>query len=108
MLPWSAPGQLSTISLMQHFSCGTMVVKSTSVLTRGKTQQTYDQLSLACSFQEPFEEMPEFLKAKLSSSDAVHLNRVLRMIDMERFLPRLLEMILLNVKHAEENIAEMR
>lgn len=52
--------------------------------------------------------MPEFLKAKLSSSDAAHLNRVLWKIDMERFLPVLLEMILLNVKHAEENIAEMR
>ncbi|KAK2553290.1 E3 ubiquitin-protein ligase rnf213-alpha [Acropora cervicornis] len=45
--------------------------------------------------QEPFEEMPEFLKGKLSSSDAAHLNRVLRKIDMELFLPRLLEMILL-------------
>ncbi|XP_074628909.1 E3 ubiquitin-protein ligase rnf213-alpha-like isoform X2 [Acropora palmata] len=57
--------------------------------------------------QEPFEEMPGFLKTKLSSSDAAHLNRVLRKIDMEQFLPLLLEMILLNVKHAEENIAEM-
>jgi len=57
--------------------------------------------------QEPFEEMPEFLKEKLSSSDAAHLNRVLRKIDMELFLPRLLEMILLKVKRAEENIADM-
>ncbi|XP_015765616.1 PREDICTED: uncharacterized protein LOC107344475 [Acropora digitifera] len=57
--------------------------------------------------QEPFEEMPEFLKGKLSSSNAAHLNRVLRKIDMELFLPRLLEMILLKVKHAEENIADM-
>jgi len=57
--------------------------------------------------QEPFEEMPGFLKTKLSFSDAAHLNRVLRKIDMEHFLPLLLEMILLNVKHAEENIAEM-
>ena len=52
--------------------------------------------------------MPGFLKTKLSFSDAAHLNRVLRKIDMEHFLPLLLEMILLNVKHAEENIAEMR
>ncbi|XP_067057901.1 E3 ubiquitin-protein ligase rnf213-alpha-like isoform X3 [Acropora muricata] len=57
--------------------------------------------------QEPFEEMPEFLKAKLSTSDAAHLNRVLRKIDMERFLPLLVEMILLNVNHAKENIVEM-
>ena len=52
--------------------------------------------------------MPEFVKAKLSCSEVAHLNSVLRKIDMERFLPLLLEMILLNVKHAEENIAEMR
>ncbi|XP_068759451.1 E3 ubiquitin-protein ligase rnf213-alpha-like isoform X4 [Montipora capricornis] len=57
--------------------------------------------------QEPFEEMPEFLKGKLSPTDAAHLNRVLRKIDIERLLPFLLEMILLNVKHAKENIAEM-
>ncbi|XP_015765613.1 PREDICTED: E3 ubiquitin-protein ligase RNF213-like [Acropora digitifera] len=57
--------------------------------------------------QETFEEMPEFFKEKLSSSVAAHLNRVLRKIDMDLFLPLLLEMILLKVKHAEENIADM-
>lgn len=52
--------------------------------------------------------MPDIFKEKLSSSDVAHLNRVLRKIDMDVFLPHLLEMILLNVKHAEENIATMR
>ena len=52
--------------------------------------------------------MPDIFQEKLSSSDVAHLNRVLRKIDMDVFLPHLLEMILLNVKHAEENIATMR
>ena len=60
------------------------------------------------TFQEPFEEMSDVFKVKLSSSAAAHLNRVLRKIDMEHFLPQLLEMILLKVKHADENIADMR
>ena len=102
------PHQLLTISFMQHFSCKPMVVKSTSVLTTGKKTANVRYAISFISFQEPFEEMPEFLKGKLSSSDAAHLNRVLRKIDMELFLPRLLEMILLKVKHAEENIADMR
>ena len=93
---------------MQHLSCKAMVVKSTGILTKGKKTANLGTLSQSSSFQEPFEEMPEFLKGKLSSSDAAHLNRVLRNIDMELFLPRLLEMILLNVKHAEENITDMR
>ena len=59
-------------------------------------------------FQEPFEQMPDVFKEKLSSTDVAHLNRVLRKIDMDLFLPRLLEMILLKVKHAEENVATMR
>ena len=53
--------------------------------------------------------MPDIFKKKLSSSaDVAELNRILRKIDMDVFLPRLLEMILLNVKHAEENIVSMR
>ena len=52
--------------------------------------------------------MPDFFKEKLSSSDVAQLNRVLRKIDMDLFLPHLLEMILLNVKHAKENITSMR
>ena len=78
-----------------------MVLKSTGVLT--KSNKTAYLL-----FQETFEEMPEFFKDKLSPSVAGHLNRVLRKIDMDLFLPLLLEMILLKVKHAEENIADMR
>lgn len=57
--------------------------------------------------QEPVEEMSDVFKVKLSSSVAGHLNRVLRKIDMEHFLPQLLEMILLKVKHADENVADM-
>ena len=52
--------------------------------------------------------MSDVFKVKLSSSVAGHLNRVLRKIDMEHFLPQLLEMILLKVKHADENVADMR
>ena len=59
-------------------------------------------------FQEPFNQMPDVFKETLRSSDVAHLNRVLRKIDMELFLPRLLEMILLKVKHAKENVATMR
>ena len=59
-------------------------------------------------FQEPFEQMSDIFKEKLSSSDLAQLNRILRKIDMDLFLPRLLEMVLLNVKHAKENIVSMR
>ena len=52
--------------------------------------------------------MPDVFKERLSSSDLAHLNRVLRKIDMELFLPPLLEMILLNVKKDGENISTMR
>ena len=104
----AAPDQLSTISFMQHLSCKAVVVKSTGILTKGKKTANLNALSNSSAFQEPFEEMPEFFKGKLSKSDAGHLNRVLRKIDMELFLPRLLEMILLKVKHAEENTADMR
>ena len=97
----ATPHQLLTISAMQHLSYKTMVLKSTGVLTKGNK-------TAYLLFQETFEEMPEFFKEKLSSSVAAHLNRVLRKIDMDLFLPLLLEMILLKVKHAEENIADMR
>ena len=59
-------------------------------------------------FQEPFEQMSDIFKEKLSSSEVAHLNRTLRKIDMDLFLPHLLEMILLNVKHAKENVTSMR
>ena len=52
--------------------------------------------------------MSDVFKEKLSSSDVAQLNRILRKIDMDLFLPRLLEMVLLNVKHAKENIVSMR
>ena len=97
----ATPYQLLTISSMQHLSCKTLVLKSTGVLTKGN--KTAYLLS-----QDTFEEMPESFKEKLSSSVAAHLNRVLRKIDMDLFLPLLLEMILLKVKHAEENIADVR
>ncbi|KAJ7339392.1 hypothetical protein OS493_005787 [Desmophyllum pertusum] len=57
--------------------------------------------------QEPFEEMPDVFMERLGSSDLAHLNRVLRKIDMDLFLPQLLEMILLNVKNDAENISTM-
>ncbi|XP_020630788.1 E3 ubiquitin-protein ligase rnf213-alpha-like [Orbicella faveolata] len=57
--------------------------------------------------QEPFEQMPDIFKGRLSSSDLAHLNRVLRKIDMDLFLPQLLEMILLNVQKDGENISTM-
>ena len=66
------------------------------------------KLNSTTLFQEPFEHMSDIFKEKLSSSDLAQLNRVLRKIDMDVFLPRLLEMILLNVKHAKENIVSMR
>ena len=52
--------------------------------------------------------MSDIFKEKLSSSDVAQLNRILRKIDMDLFLPLLLEMVLLNVKHAKENIVSMR
>lgn len=52
--------------------------------------------------------MSDTFKEKLSSSDVAQLNRILRKIDMDLFLPLLLEMVLLNVKHAKENIVSMR
>ena len=57
--------------------------------------------------QEPFEQMSDIFKEKLSSSDVAQLNRTLRKIDMDSFLPRLLEMILLKVKHAKESDVSM-
>ena len=52
--------------------------------------------------------MPDDFKEKLSSSDQASLNRVLRKIDMDLFLPHLLEIILLNVKKDGEKISTMR
>ena len=52
--------------------------------------------------------MSDIFKEKLSSSDVAQLNRTLRKIDMDSFLPRLLEMILLKVKHAKESDVSMR
>ena len=58
--------------------------------------------------QEPFEQMPEVFKEKLSSSEQASLNRVLRKIDMDIFLPQLLQIILLDVKKYGETISTMR
>ena len=52
--------------------------------------------------------MSDIFKEKLSSSDVAQLNRTFRKIDMDSFLPRLLEMILLNLKHAKESDLSMR
>ncbi|XP_022796393.1 E3 ubiquitin-protein ligase rnf213-alpha-like isoform X3 [Stylophora pistillata] len=57
--------------------------------------------------QEPFEQMPEVFKEKLSSSEQASLNRVLRKIDMDIFLPQLLQIILLDVKKYGETISTM-
>ena len=59
-------------------------------------------------FQEPFEQLPDVFKEKLSSSEKASLNRVLRKVDMDIFLPQLLQIILLNVKKDGETISTMR
>ncbi|XP_022800358.1 E3 ubiquitin-protein ligase rnf213-alpha-like [Stylophora pistillata] len=57
--------------------------------------------------QEPFEQLPDVFKEKLSTSEQASLNRVLRKIDMDIFLPQLLQIILLNVKKDGETISTM-
>ena len=53
--------------------------------------------------------MSDIFKEKLRSSEvAAQLNDKLRKIDMDSFLPQLLEMILLKVKHAKESDVSMR
>ena len=59
-------------------------------------------------FQEPFEQLPDVFKEKLGSSEKTRLNRMLRKIDMDIFLPQLLQIILLNVKKDGETISTMR
>ena len=59
-------------------------------------------------FQEPFEQLLDVFKEKLSSSEKTKLNRMLRKIDMDIFLPQLLQIILLNVKKDGERISTMR
>ena len=59
-------------------------------------------------FQEPFEQLLDVFKEKLSSSEKTRLNRMLRKIDMDIFLPQLLQIILLNVKKDGERISTMR
>ena len=59
-------------------------------------------------FQEPFEQLLDVFKEKLSSSEKTRLNRMLRKIDMDIFLPQLLQIILLNVKKDGETISTMR
>ncbi|PFX19443.1 E3 ubiquitin-protein ligase RNF213 [Stylophora pistillata] len=56
---------------------------------------------------EPFEQLPDVFKEKLSTSEQASLNRVLRKIDMDIFLPQLLQIILLNVKKDGETISTM-
>lgn len=57
--------------------------------------------------QEPFEEMRDIFKEKLSKSEQSSLNRALRGIDMNIFLPILVEIILLNIPKEDENICTM-
>nr|XP_058970756.1 E3 ubiquitin-protein ligase rnf213-alpha-like [Pocillopora verrucosa] len=57
--------------------------------------------------QEPFEQLPDVFKEKLRSSEKGSLNSVLRKIDMDIFLPQLLQIILLNVKKDGETISTM-
>ena len=52
--------------------------------------------------------MSDIFKEKLSSKDVAQLYDTLRKIHMDSFLPRLLEMILLKVKHAKESDVSMR
>ena len=59
-------------------------------------------------FQEPFEQLLDVFKEKLSSIEKTRLNRMLRKIDMDIFLPQLLQIILLNVKKDGERISTMR
>ena len=63
---------------------------------------------LGILFQEPFEQLPDVFKEKLRSSEKGSLNSVLRKIDMDIFLPQLLQIILLNVKKDGETISTMR
>ena len=59
-------------------------------------------------FQEPFEQLSDVFKEKLGLSEKTRLNRVLRKIDMDIFLPQLVQIILLNVKKDGETISTMR
>ena len=59
-------------------------------------------------FQEPFEQLSDVFKEKLGLSEKARLNRVLRKIDIDVFLPQLLQIILLNVKKDGETISTMR
>ncbi|XP_022803330.1 E3 ubiquitin-protein ligase rnf213-alpha-like isoform X2 [Stylophora pistillata] len=57
--------------------------------------------------QEPFEQLSDAFKKKLSTKEQTTLSRVLRKIDMDIFLPQLLQIILLNVKKDGETISTM-
>ncbi|RMX46188.1 hypothetical protein pdam_00007847 [Pocillopora damicornis] len=57
--------------------------------------------------QEPFEQLSDVFKEKLGSGEKANLNRELRKIDMDIFLPQLLQIILLNVKKDGETISTM-
>ena len=59
-------------------------------------------------FQEPFEQLSDVFKEKLGSSEKARLNRVLRKIDIDMFLPQLLQIILLNVEKDGATISTMR
>ncbi|XP_022801883.1 E3 ubiquitin-protein ligase rnf213-alpha-like [Stylophora pistillata] len=58
--------------------------------------------------QEPFEQLSDAFKKKLTSQEQASLSGVLQEIAMDIFLPQLLQIILLNVPKDGEKIATMR
>ena len=51
--------------------------------------------------------MPEVFKVKLTANEKGNLSHAMRKINLNVFLPELLELIELKIKHEEENVQDM-
>ena len=96
-------------------TCGLIALKESLVLLHVswpwpfKVKHNSKLRKSSTLLQEPFEQMSDIFKEKLSSKEVrQQLYGTLRKIHMDSFLPRLLEMILLKVKHAKESDVSMR
>ena len=95
-----------TLTLPQGHQSVVLIFKVWLVVFK-LVRPTLKQTLFGNFFQEPFEQLSDVFKEELGSREKANLNRELRKIDMDIFLPQLLQIILLNVKKDGETISTM-
>ena len=98
--------EMYTLTLPQSHQSVVLILKVWLVVFK-LVRPTLKQTLFGNFFQEPFEQLSDVFKEELGSREKANLNRELRKIDMDIFLPQLLQIILLNVKKDGETISTM-